>query len=126
MRLFSCCSSSFDVGIFSRSSARKDARKRSSAEGGNSSVKSTASKVIGPRTGAPSGSAGFLLLRRALGGRAFPSSEQVRGLCEADDEGGQTREGEGGACDDAGVQDGTLRKQGHRIDRGSEPIEEEG
>src|SRR2546425_4232797 len=126
MRRFSCCSSSFDVGIRSRSSARNDARKRSSAEGGNSSVKSTASEVIRPRTGAPSGSAGFLPLRRALGDGAFPSSEQVRGLREPDDEGRQTREGEGGACDDAGVQDGSLRKQGHRIERGSEPIEEQG
>src|SRR6266705_679681 len=126
MRRFSCWSSSFDVGIRSCSSARNDARKRSSGEGGSSSVKSTASEDIRPRTTAFAVSAGFLWLRRALGDHAFPAPEQVGGLREADDEGGQTREGEGGARDDTGVQDRALREHGHRIERGSEPIEEEG
>src|SRR3989449_9353804 len=125
MRRFSCWSSSFDVGIRSRSSARNDARKRSSGEGGSSSVKSPASEVIRPRTDTLCGSAGFLPLRRALGDHAFPASEQVRGLREADDEGGETGEGEGGARDDAGDQDRTPREHGHRIECGSEPIEEE-
>src|SRR5207245_9516777 len=116
MRRFSRCSSSFDVGIRSRSSVRKDARKRSSGGGGNSSVKSTAPEVIRPRTGAPSGSVGFLPLGGSLGDRAFPSSEQVRGLGEADVEGGKTGEGEGGGCDDDGVHAGTVNEQGHRFE----------
>src|SRR2546427_2220709 len=125
MRRFSCWSSSFDVGIRSRSSARNDARKRSSGEGGSSSVKARAAGGIRARTGTLCGTAGFLPLSRALGAHALPAYDQVGGLREADDEGGETGEGEGGARDDAGVQDRTPREHGHRIECGSEPIEGE-